>query len=284
MATRRPLVLASGVVSELFPGDTVFGAQAGVLTAGSGLVGGGDLSTNQRVDVSLATAPSGIIFVGNQLGLDGVAQRTADAALASGNAALAKTVIQTAINLSGGLSGSVPYQSSPNTTTFLNPGTSGQVLTTQGSNQNPIWATPAGGKVLQVVQRTTSSSSSSTFDQWNLTQLSGVITPSSSSSRILILATTAGTNVQNTYIGSFTLFRGATNLGDATYGFWNRLGNTYDASDYTPATITYVDSPSTTSQINYTFQFRSNTNGVVEANVSSNSPNLSTIQLLEVGA
>jgi hypothetical protein len=284
MATRRPLVLASGVVSELFPGDTVFGAQAGTLTAGSGLAGGGDLSTNQRVDVSLAAAPSGLIFVGNRLGLDGAAQRTADIALASGNAALAKTVIQTAINLSGGLSGSVPYQSSPNTTTFLNPGTSGQVLTTQGSNQNPIWATPAGGKVLQVVQRTTSSSSSSTFDQWNLTQLSGVITPSSSSSRILILATTAGTNVQNTYIGSFTLFRGATNLGDATYGFWNRLGNTYDASDYTPATITYVDSPSTTSQINYTFQFRSNTNGVVEANVSSNSPNLSTIQLLEVGA
>lgn len=90
MVSRRPLVLASGLLSELPPGDTVVGADVtvGTLTAGSGLSGGGNLSSNQRVDVSLVANPSGIIFVGNQLGLDGAAQRTADTALSSGNAAL----------------------------------------------------------------------------------------------------------------------------------------------------------------------------------------------------
>lgn len=92
MVVRRPLVLASGLLSELPPGDTTVGAFVGTLTAGSGLSGGGDLSSNQRVDVSLAPNPSGVIFVGNQLGFDGVAQRTADTALSSGNVALANTV------------------------------------------------------------------------------------------------------------------------------------------------------------------------------------------------
>jgi hypothetical protein len=94
MATRKPLVILNGVAAELPPGDAVAGAAVGTLTAGSGLAGGGDLSTNQRVDVSLAAAPSGLIFVGTRLGLDGAAQASGNAALssaataqASGNAA-----------------------------------------------------------------------------------------------------------------------------------------------------------------------------------------------------
>ena len=82
MVVRRPLVLASGLLSELPPGDTTVGGAVGTLTAGSGLSGGGDLSSNQRVDLSLAPNPSGLLFVGAALGLDG-------AAIASGNAALA---------------------------------------------------------------------------------------------------------------------------------------------------------------------------------------------------
>lgn len=102
MATRRPLVLASGLVSELPPGDTTVGGAVGTLTAGSGLSGGGDLSSNQRVDISLAPNPSGLIFVGDALGLDGAAQVAANTALASGiaaqttaNAAAKLNVVQT---------------------------------------------------------------------------------------------------------------------------------------------------------------------------------------------
>lgn len=72
MTTRRPLVLISGAFSELPQGDSVVGAS-----------------------VTLTAAPSGLILVGSDLGIDGVAlasgeaaQSTANTALASGNAAL----------------------------------------------------------------------------------------------------------------------------------------------------------------------------------------------------
>lgn len=89
MTTRKPLVFVSGSLSELPPGDQITGFAVTTLTAGSGLVGGGSLDGSPvRVDLSLAAAPSGLIFVGDALGIDGSAQTTADFALASGNAAL----------------------------------------------------------------------------------------------------------------------------------------------------------------------------------------------------
>lgn len=90
MVQRKPLVTISGVTSELPPGDTVEGViLTTTLTAGSGLLGGGSLQTNQRIDVGIASNPSGLILVGNNLGIDGVAQRTAEQAFVSGNVALA---------------------------------------------------------------------------------------------------------------------------------------------------------------------------------------------------
>ena len=72
MTNRRPLVLISGAFSELPQGDSILGAS-----------------------VTLTANPSGLLLVGNDLGIDGVAlvsgaaaQVTANAALASGNAAL----------------------------------------------------------------------------------------------------------------------------------------------------------------------------------------------------
>ena len=72
MTQRRPLVLVSGTFSELPQGDTVVGSA-----------------------VTLAASPSGLILVGSDLGIDGVAiasgeaaQSTANTALASGNAGI----------------------------------------------------------------------------------------------------------------------------------------------------------------------------------------------------
>jgi hypothetical protein len=90
MAEKLPLVYVDGGLSQLPPGDFIDGVQLGTLTAGSGLVGGGDLNTgNKRLDVGLAPNASGVIFVGDAIGLDGVAQAAATAALASGDAGLA---------------------------------------------------------------------------------------------------------------------------------------------------------------------------------------------------
>lgn len=90
MASYRPLVLISGVLNQLPPGDGVIG---GELTAGSGLSGGGVIEAGSRIDVDLAPNPSGLIFVNGALGIDGHAQ-------ASGNAALfiANQAYQYAVN------------------------------------------------------------------------------------------------------------------------------------------------------------------------------------------
>jgi hypothetical protein len=104
MADRRPLVLISGVFSELPQGDTAIGASAGTLTAGSGVSGGGALDGSaRRLDIALAPNASGLIIVGAgntaTLGFDGshvasgsAALALAGEALASGNAALAVAV------------------------------------------------------------------------------------------------------------------------------------------------------------------------------------------------
>ena len=280
MASRKPLILLSGVSAELPPGDTVVGASNGTLTAGSGLVGGGDLSTNQRIDVSLAAAPSGLIFVGNQLGLDGAAQAsgnaaqvTANTALASGNAALSRAggtmtgpiifangqQINTAVNLSGGISGAIAYQSAPNTSAFLSPGVSGQVLATQGSNQNPTWITPGGGKILQAVQSVYTSSNTTTSSSFTQTGLTVTITPSSASSRILVTASFfVYVNGSHYAYFTFNLNSGSVpNLASTNTGFASVGGVAGQFS----TCLTYIHSPSTTSATTYTVSYRSSSTG-----------------------
>ena len=82
MATYRPLVLVSGVINQLPPGDGVIG---GEITAGSGLSGGGIIQAGSRIDVDLAATPSGLIFADGKLGINGEAQASGNAALALAN-------------------------------------------------------------------------------------------------------------------------------------------------------------------------------------------------------
>lgn len=51
------------------------------------------------------------------------------------------------IDLPGGVQGSVPYQSAPNQTALLAPGTAGQVLTSGGAGANPSWQTARSSDV-----------------------------------------------------------------------------------------------------------------------------------------
>jgi hypothetical protein len=89
MVLRSPLVFVDGKYSQLPPTDFIDGAVYGDLVAGSGLVGGGDLSTgNKRLDLALSATPSGLIFVGDSIGLDGSDLIDSAVALASGEAGL----------------------------------------------------------------------------------------------------------------------------------------------------------------------------------------------------
>jgi len=55
---------------------------------------------------------------------------------------ISPTLAKYAIDITGGVQGSIPYQSAVNTTTFLAPGTAGKVLTTHGAGADPTWETP----------------------------------------------------------------------------------------------------------------------------------------------
>ena len=91
MTSRRPLVIEDGLVSELSQGDTVqTGGSSTEVVAGSGLVGGGSVGPNIRLDFAVAPNPSGVIYVGDTIGNDGVASANATVALASGNKAAAE--------------------------------------------------------------------------------------------------------------------------------------------------------------------------------------------------
>lgn len=89
MVSRRPLVIQNGLVSELLQGDTVStGGSSSEVIAGSGLVGGGTIGPDTRLDFAVAPNPSGLIYAGDSIGNDGVSFVNATAALSSGNAAL----------------------------------------------------------------------------------------------------------------------------------------------------------------------------------------------------
>ena len=70
----------------------------------------------------------------------------------SGNAATATlatlaTTATTSTHIAGGLGGAIPYQTAANTTAMLANGSSGQVLTSQGTTLAPVWATASSGGV-----------------------------------------------------------------------------------------------------------------------------------------
>lgn len=318
MATRKPLVVVSGTLSELPPNDYVEGAVVTTsLTAGSGLTGGGSLSTNQRIDVSVSSNPSGLIFTGNTLGLDGVAQRTADAALISGNVALASgnaalssaavaqasgnaalsraggtmtgpiifangQQINTAVNLSGGISGAVAYQSAPSQTAFLNPGVSGQVLTTAGSGTAPTWSTPAN-KFLQAVQGTLTSSFSTSSASYVSTGLSATITPSSASNRIIVVVNLPAFGSASYLYGWSTIYRNGSNLVSSTQYLGAGQSNNYQGV-FGQMSYTYIDSPATTSSCTYAVYVLSENSAGVRLNYTSyyGYTGVASIQLFEV--
>lgn len=176
--------------------------------------------------------------------------------------------------------GDTIYSSSGTTPARLGIGSTGQVLTVAGGL--PTWATPAGGggKVLQVVAGTTTTSTSSSSSTFADTGLTATITPSSASSKVLVMYSmsyrkTAGAadNAVN-----LRLLRGATNIGART-----SMGYTSTAIlNYGTAGSIVLDTPATTSATTYKVEFASDNN--TAAVTVQGSSDLSTIILMEIGA
>ena len=154
-----------------------------------------------------------------------------------------------------------------------------------------------GGKVLQVVQTVktdTFSRASTGGDVGDITGLSVSITPSSTSSKVLVLATVhhSSANGQENWI---ILVRDSTNsfIADAA-GSRQRTsssGRTSNTAHQINSAITYLDSPNTTSLITYKFTGGAEGSNTIYINRSDNDTDSNTIArtassitVMEIGA
>jgi hypothetical protein len=179
--------------------------------------------------------------------------------------------------------GDLAYSSATaNTNTRLAIGTTGQVLTVSGGV--PAWQSPAGGgKVLQVVASSAASETSTSSSSPSDIGLSATITPSSTSSKILVLASVtgikkytgngAGANIYLHYSGTGVLFELEGYAGNTDTSTNNNVGGT---------STSYLHSPATTSARTYKIQFaaRGGINGVKVMDTNCTS----TLVLMEIGA
>jgi hypothetical protein len=136
------------------------------------------------------------------------------------------------------------------------------------------------GNVLQVVNATYSTTTSSSSSTYADTGLTATITPTSSSSKILVLVNQCGLAKNNNSWLSIRLLRGSTPI----ITFDGQGGYTGTTTYNSPATAgtCYLDSPSTTSAVTYKTQLCSViNNAIVWVQIANEA---STITLLEVAA
>jgi hypothetical protein len=115
-------------------------------------------------------------------------------------------------------------------------------------------------KILQYVTSTSTTNSSTTSTSFGNGGLTGTITPSSTSSKILIIATSGLRPTASALTAYATIARGGTNLMDATLGGAQVFSNSGGNTDFAVCLV-WVDSPASVSALTYTWQFRSGTGG-----------------------
>jgi hypothetical protein len=163
------------------------------------------------------------------------------------------------IQINGNTSGSITIEAPAvaGTNTLTLPASTGTVLTDTA---------PKAGNILQVVSLAANqggSAVSTTSATFGSTGFSLSITPSSSSSKILVITHGAMTQTQTSGTGCLaTIYRGATNLANgATNGFAYYENSTSSGFQWVSGTMVTLDSPATTSSTTYTIYFRAVDNG-----------------------
>ena len=215
---------------------------------------------------------SGAVTIGVDAGTTstaGVVQLTNSTSSTSTTTAATPSSVKSAYDLANGAipkslidaAGDLIVGTAADTAGRLGIGTAGQVLKVNSGATALEWGTAGGGgKVLQVVQATYATSTATNSTSFTDTGLSGTITPSSSSSKIMVLVTQPF-NLQvinsSTNVGmGWRIVRGSTAIltqpvNAAAYYDYSNVG--YIVNRATIA-LNYLDSPATTSATTYKTQ------------------------------
>jgi hypothetical protein len=159
---------------------------------------------------------------------------------------------------------------------------SGAALSNLGTAQLADANMPAGS-VLQVVNATYSTETANSTSTYADTGLTASITPSSSSSKILVLVSQAGVGKSNDDSANgctVNLLRSSTQLIEFVIGGGRTVSATYNLG--LNATACYLDNPSTTSSTTYKTQFKNFTNAAAVYVQGNNAT--STLTLMEIAA
>ncbi len=139
------------------------------------------------------------------------------------------------------------------------------------------------GKVLQAVTANFNSTFTTTSHDFVDTDITLAITPSATSSKILALVSSHGSNEIAGRTMYYTLYRGSTNLGNGDAGMGVFFSDTAGGTRVRASVaINLLDSPNTTSATTYTVKCRSASNGsAIELPPTGGR---SFITLMEIGA
>ena len=124
--------------------------------------------------------------------------------------------------------------------------------------------TGGGGGIIQVLQGSTNNRTETSSQSFVATNLSATITPRRSDSKVFIMVSgDCNTNAQNNSL-FMTIYRsigGGTfaNIGDSTYGF--AVAKSYAGRLHSCVSINYLDSPTTTSAVEYKVYIRKTSDG-----------------------
>jgi hypothetical protein len=180
---------------------------------------------------------------------------------------------------SGAITIAAPAVSGTNTLTL--PANTGTILTTASSGQSIPKAALPTGSVLQVVQVTFGTETSTTSTSFvDLSAATLSITPTSATSKILVIFTVQCFIQSGSNSAPVRLVRDATTL--ETYEYWIYTNSTEIMGT---GCYTYLDSPATTSSTTYKLQGRSRAGGTVAFMYDdANGDAKGSITLMEIAA
>ena len=154
----------------------------------------------------------------------------------------------------------------------------------------PVDGAPSGGGggIIQVLQGSTNNRLETSSQSFVATNLSATITPKFNTSKVFIMISgDCNTNADDNemYMTIYRSIGGGTfaNIGDTNYGFANAAS--YEGRLHSAVSINYLDSPSTTSSVEYKVYVRktSSGSGNVEFPVNNGAQH-AFITLMEVSA